>query len=117
MGAILHRYATAAAESESEKVTPATSETETIFVTAVDKETISKSLESLFNETNRNAMQSTPPRIRKQLYNHGPKNWKSTVFTPIYTTFRTNHEHISDITVFGISYRFHICQNVEQYFS
>jgi len=35
----------------------------------------------------------------------------------ILTTFRTTHEHIFYITAFGISYRYHFCQNFEQQFS
>ena len=37
----------------------------------------------------------------KQHHNHGPQNWNQPFLPQFYTTFRTTHEHIFYITVFG----------------
>jgi len=56
------------------------------------KETISERWENLFNETNHTAMYvKHTSKTRKQHHNnHGPQNWKSTVFTSILHNFPHN---------------------------
>ena len=89
---------------------------ETIFFTAMDKETITKRLETLFNETNHNAMQNTPPKQENNTTIMAHKTENQPFLPQFYTTFRTTHEQIFYITIFGISCRFYICQNFEQHF-
>jgi len=86
------------------------------FFTAMDRKAISERLETFFNEKNHIEMQNTQ-KTRKQHHKHGPQNGKSTVFTRILHNFQHIHKNIFYITVFGISYRFHICQHFAQNFS
>jgi len=82
----------------------------------MDKETITKRLETLFNETNHNAMQNTPPKQENNTTIMAHKTENQPFLPQFYTTFRTTHEQIFYITIFGISCRFYICQNFEQHF-
>jgi len=93
------------------------SKKETIFFTAMGKETISKRLETLFNKTNHITMQNTPPKQENNTTIMAHKTENRSFLPQFYTTCLTTHEHTFYITVFGISYRFHFGQNFEQQFS
>jgi len=62
-------------------------------------------------------MQNIPPKQEKNFISMAQITKNQPFLLQFYTTFRTTHKHIFYITVFGISYRFHICQNFEQHFS
>jgi len=62
-------------------------------------------------------MRNTTPKQEINIISTAQKTENQPFLPQFHTTFRTTHEHIFYITVFGISYRFHICQNVEQHFS
>jgi len=62
-------------------------------------------------------MQNTPRKQENNVISMAQKTENQLFFLQIYTTFRTTHEHIFYITVFGILYRFNICQNFEPHFS
>jgi len=53
---------------------------------------------------------------RRQPLRQTDLGWQPNIDLLISTTLRTTHEHIFYIAVFGISYRFHMCQNFEQHF-
>jgi len=74
-------------------------------------------LENLFNETNHTAMQNTPPKQENNTTITAHKTENKQFLPQFYTTFRTSHVNISYITILGISYRFHSCQNFEQHSS
>jgi len=48
--------------------------------------------------------------MQKSIIGMAQKTENQPLLHQFYTIFRTTHEHIFCITVFGISYRFHICQ-------
>ena len=62
-------------------------------------------------------MQNTSPKQENNIISMAQKTINQPSLHQFYTIFRTTHEHMFDIIVFGISYRFHICQNFEQHFS
>ena len=51
-------------------------------------------------------MQNTPPKQENNISIMDHKMKNQPILPQFYTTFRTSHEHIFHITVFGISYRF-----------
>jgi len=62
-------------------------------------------------------MPNKPPKQENNIISTAQITKNQPFLPQFYTTVRTTHEHIFYITVFGISYRFHICQNFEQHFS
>jgi len=62
-------------------------------------------------------MQNTSPKQENNIISMAQKTENQPFLPKFYTTLHRTHEHIFYIAVFGISYRFHICQNFEQHFS
>ena len=90
---------------------------QTIFFTAMDSKATSERLETFFNEKNHIEMQNTPPKQENNNISMDHKTENQPFLPQFYTFFGTTHEHLFYITVFGISYRFHICQKFEKHFS
>jgi len=90
---------------------------EKIFFTALNRKAISERLETFFNKKKHIEMQNTSPKQENNIISMAQKTINQPSLHQFYTIFRTTHEHMFDIIVFGISYRFHICQNFEQHFS
>ena len=83
----------------------------------MDSKATSERLETFFNEKNHIEMQNTPPKQENNNISMDHKTENQPFLPQFYTFFRTTHEHLFYITVFGISYRFHICQKFEKHFS
>ena len=67
---------------------------ETKYFTAMNKETIWKSLETLVNPKNHNAMQNTPPKPRNSTTVMAHITENQPFLPQVYANFRSTHEHI-----------------------
>jgi len=65
---------------------------------------------NLFQQKKHIEMQKTSPKQENNIISKAQQLANQPYLHQFYTIFRTTHEHIFYITVFGISYRFHICQ-------
>jgi len=54
---------------------------------------------------------------KKNIVSMAHKTENQPFLRQFYIIFRITHEHIFYITIFGMSYTFHICPNFEQHFS
>jgi len=75
-----------------------------------------KTVANLFQRIKSHCNAKTPPIQGNNTTVMAHKTKNPPFFPQLCTTFCTTHEHIFYITVFGISYRFHISQNFEQHF-